>query len=97
MGGNRGCRGRPWRTARRQIVADRIGASSALKDVFFLVCDGLRGLPGVVAHVWPLTTVQTCIIHLIRNVRREALVYRAGVKGPRRRLVAAGRLKLRAA
>jgi putative transposase len=68
-----------------------------VRDVFFLVCDGLKGLPEVVGNVWPLTTVQTCIIHLIRNVRREALVYRAGVKGPRRRPVAAGRLKLRAA
>jgi putative transposase len=34
-----------------------------VKDVFFLVCDGLKGLPEVVANVWPLTTVQTCIIH----------------------------------
>jgi transposase-like protein len=31
--------------------------------VFFLVCDGLKGLPEVVGNVWPLTTVQTCIIH----------------------------------
>jgi len=30
-----------------------------VKDSFFLVCDGLRGLPEVVANVWPLTTVQT--------------------------------------
>jgi putative transposase len=36
-------------------------------DTFFLVCDGLKGLPEVVGNVWPLTTVQTCIIHLIRN------------------------------
>jgi len=36
-------------------------------DVFFLVCDGLKGLPEVVANVWPLTTVQTCILHLIRG------------------------------
>ena len=35
--------------------------------MFFLVCDGLKGLPEVVGNVWPLTTVQTCIIHLIRN------------------------------
>jgi hypothetical protein len=33
------------------------------RDVFFLVCDGLKGLPEVVENVWPLTTVQTCIIH----------------------------------
>lgn len=36
-------------------------------DVFFLVCDGLKGLPEVVENVWPLTVVQTCVIHLIRN------------------------------
>ncbi|MCB5275386.1 hypothetical protein BJG92_02934 [Arthrobacter sp. SO5] len=33
-----------------------------VKDSFFLVCDGLKGLPEVVGNVWPLTTVQTCII-----------------------------------
>ena len=38
-----------------------------VRDVFFLVCDGLKGLPEVVATVWPDTIVQTCIIHLIRN------------------------------
>ena len=43
-----------------------------VRDVFFLVCDGLRGLPEVVGNVWPLTTVQTCIIHLIRNTFRLA-------------------------
>jgi putative transposase len=41
-----------------------------LKDVFFLVCDGLKGLPDVVTNVWPRTVVQTCIIHLIRNTFR---------------------------
>jgi putative transposase len=43
-----------------------------VRDVFFLVCDGLKGLPEVVANVWPLATVQTCIIHLIRNTFRLA-------------------------
>src|SRR3954454_21153633 len=33
------------------------------RDVFFVICDGLKGLPEVVGNVWPLTTVQTCIIH----------------------------------
>jgi transposase-like protein len=41
-----------------------------VKDVFFLVCDGLKGLPEVVGNVWPLAIVQTCIIHLIRNTFR---------------------------
>jgi putative transposase len=43
-----------------------------VRDVFFLVCDGLKGLPDVVGNVWPLTTTQTCIIHLIRNTFRLA-------------------------
>ena len=43
-----------------------------INDVFFLVCDGLKGLPDVVSNVWPLTTTQTCIIHLIRNTFRLA-------------------------
>jgi putative transposase len=38
-----------------------------VKDVFFLVCDGLKGLPEVVENIWPLTIVQTCLIHLLRN------------------------------
>jgi transposase-like protein len=41
-----------------------------VKDVFFLVCDGLKGLPEVVVNVWPATIVQTCIMHLIRNTFR---------------------------
>ncbi len=43
-----------------------------IRDVFFLVCDGLKGLPEVVEHTWPNTIVQTCIIHLIRNTFRLA-------------------------
>src|SRR5512132_4728638 len=43
-----------------------------VRDVFFVVCDGLKGLPEVVGNVWPQTTVQTCIIHLIRNTFRLA-------------------------
>jgi putative transposase len=43
-----------------------------VRDVFFVVCDGLKGLPEVVGNVWPLTIVQTCIIHLIRNTFRLA-------------------------
>src|SRR4051812_6646275 len=38
-----------------------------IKDTFFVVCDGLKGLPEVVSNVWPQAIVQTCIIHLIRN------------------------------
>jgi putative transposase len=41
-----------------------------VKDSFFVVCDGLKGLPEVVSNTWPQTIVQTCIIHLIRNTFR---------------------------
>ena len=43
-----------------------------VRDMFFVVCDGLKGLPEVVGNVWPQTIVQTCIIHLIRNTFRLA-------------------------
>lgn len=43
-----------------------------VKDVFFVVCDGLKGLPSSVNTVWPMATVQTCIIHLIRGTFRYA-------------------------
>jgi hypothetical protein len=43
-----------------------------VNDVFFLVCDGLKGLPDAVGNVWPLATVQTCIIRLIPNTFRLA-------------------------
>jgi hypothetical protein len=43
-----------------------------IRDAFFLVCDGLKGLPDVVVNVWPQTIVQTCLIHLIRNTFRLA-------------------------
>jgi putative transposase len=41
-----------------------------IKDTFFVVCDGLKGLPEVVGNVWPQAIVQTRIIHLIRNTFR---------------------------
>jgi transposase-like protein len=43
-----------------------------VRDVFFVVCDGLKGLPEVVSNVWSQAIVQTCIIHLIRNTFRLA-------------------------
>jgi putative transposase len=41
-----------------------------INDVFFVVCDGLKGLPEVVGNAWPQAIVQTCIVHLIRNTFR---------------------------
>jgi transposase-like protein len=43
-----------------------------VRDVFFVVCDGLKGLPEVVGNIWPQAIMQTCTIHLIRNTFRLA-------------------------
>jgi transposase-like protein len=43
-----------------------------VEDVCILVCDGLEGLPDSVTATWPLTTVQACLLHLIRNTFRYA-------------------------
>ena len=68
-----------------------------VKDIFFLVCDGLKGLPDSVSAAFPLATVQTCIIHLIRNVRREALGLPIGGERPSTLGRRSGLVKLRAA
>lgn len=36
-------------------------------DVLIAVTDGLKGMPEALAAVFPATTLQTCIVHLIRN------------------------------
>ncbi|WP_231137920.1 transposase [Rhodococcus opacus] len=36
------------------------------------VCDGLKGLPEAITTEWPLTVVQTYLIHLLRNAFRYA-------------------------
>jgi transposase-like protein len=41
-------------------------------DVFFVVCDGLKGLPDAVNTVFPAAIVQACVIHLIRATLRYA-------------------------
>ena len=43
-----------------------------MEDVFFIICDGLKGLPDSVGAAFPLATVQTCVIHLIRNTFKYA-------------------------
>jgi transposase-like protein len=41
-------------------------------DVCMVVCDGLKGLPESITTTWTFATVQTCILHLIRNTFRYA-------------------------
>jgi len=36
-------------------------------DILIAVTDGLKGMPEALSAVFPATTLQTCIVHLIRN------------------------------
>jgi len=52
-----------------------------VKDTFFVVCDGLKGLPEVVSNVWPEAIVQTSSINTGRW--RDGLAgHRATGRGP---------------
>lgn len=39
-------------------------------DVCIVCCDGLKGLPDAIGSIWPAATVQTCVVHLVRNSLR---------------------------
>ncbi len=45
-------------------------ANRGVKDILIVCCDGLTGLPEAIAATFPLTTVQTCTVHLIRASMR---------------------------
>lgn len=38
-----------------------------LQDILIAVVDGLKGFPEAITAVFPQTTVQTCIVHLVRH------------------------------
>ncbi|MHA7156389.1 IS256 family transposase [Arthrobacter sp. TMN-50] len=42
-------------------------ANRGVKDVLIACCDGLTGFPEAIQATWANTTVQTCVVHLIRN------------------------------
>jgi putative transposase len=41
-----------------------------VRDVLIVCCDGLTGFPEAIEATWPQTTVQTCVVHLIRAAMR---------------------------
>ncbi len=43
-----------------------------VNDVLIACCDGLKGLPSAITATWPQATVQTCVVHLVRNSLRYA-------------------------
>ena len=42
-------------------------SNRGVKDVLIACVDGLTGFGDAIESVWPQTTVQTCVVHLIRN------------------------------
>jgi len=42
------------------------------RDVLFVCCDGLTGLPESIGAIWPQAIVQTCVVHLLRASMRYA-------------------------
>ena len=45
-------------------------ANRGIRDVLIVCCDGLTGLPEAIEATWTKTTVQTCVVHLIRAAMR---------------------------
>ncbi len=45
-------------------------ANRGVKDVLIVCCDGLSGFPEAIEATWPESTVQTCVVHLIRTAMR---------------------------
>ncbi len=41
--------------------------SRGVQDIFIACVDGLKGLPEAIESVFPNTTVQTCVVHLVRH------------------------------
>jgi putative transposase len=38
-----------------------------MHDALVVCCDGLKGLPDSIRATWPQATVQTCVVHMVRN------------------------------
>ena len=43
-----------------------------LEDILIAVVDGLKGFPDAINAAFPDTTVQTCIVHLVRHSLKSA-------------------------
>jgi transposase-like protein len=48
-----------------KVVSDL--RNRGVEDILIAVVDGLKGFPEAIGAVFPKTTIQTCIVHLIRN------------------------------
>lgn len=57
------------RADRRREVLDEVFTdlkTRGCQDILIAVTDGLKGMPDALAAVFPATTLQTCVVHLLR-------------------------------
>jgi hypothetical protein len=69
-GRRKGCAGALGRTERRrQVLAQgrQRAQGPRVNDILIAVIDGLKGFPAAITSVFPQTTVQACVVELIRN------------------------------
>ncbi|WP_064442702.1 IS256 family transposase [Hoyosella altamirensis] len=52
----------------QKVVTDL--RNRGVRDILIACCDGLTGLPDAIRSVFPDTTVQTCVVHVLRNAIR---------------------------
>jgi len=62
-----------------------------ISDILIAVVDGLKGFPEAINAVFPLTVIQTCIVHLIRHSLESQCPIVAHLSGTGRRAIS-GRL-----
>ena len=41
-----------------------------VRDILIACCDGLSGFEDAICAAFPATTVQRCVVHLVRNALR---------------------------
>src|SRR5438105_14849199 len=66
LGPTRGEGAKQWMTMLTEL------RNRGVADALIVCCDGLKGLPDAIRATWPDATVQTCVVHLVRNSLRYA-------------------------
>ena len=51
----------------RFVVEAELVKNRGVQDIFICCVDGLSGFPEAIEAVFPKTTVQLCIVHMVRN------------------------------
>ena len=50
-----------------RFAGNPVEKEARIRDILIAVTDGLKGVPEALEALYPATTSQTCIVHLIRN------------------------------